>query len=516
MTRSKTAAAPAGTVFQDLSLDQLEPHPHNVRHDLGDLTDMAKSIAEQGVLEPLLVLPEDLMGKHLVVAGHRRLAAALRAKPRPASVPCVIRPLTEAQVVEQMLVENMQRAAITPVEEAKAYGRLIDLESTVAKIAKRVGRSQAHVKGRLALLALPDPVLEHVATGTLTLEVAGEVVAHADDDDAMGWLVKELTSGRRHRPAELDRYVADRDARAALDEAKAKVTDAGKRLFTPKSGYFFLGSNQIGRSADRGVVAVQALHLPDGGARRHASEPCHAVYIEQESWGDRKLTSTTVCTDSIRHTTHAPAGKRSDLQSPPDMYGHLDQANGSPVPAGPDPYTVRRRATADQEAHAATVLGEVTDLDVHDHAVIAAGVVASFEDSLDDICRLLGLTLHDDHWREHFLAYAARWPARTLVAIGLVLCNPWNQGAPWSGPDQQARIGWFLAHGWQAGDPEVRQELDQAQEAWAAAPTFTVDDDLRLYRDGELVLTGEEAEEAAAALDAGVDEGSEGSEGSDE
>jgi ParB/RepB/Spo0J family partition protein len=103
------------------------------------------------VLEPLIITPQGV-----VVAGHRRLLAA-RLAGRPA-VPAIARPLSEVQQLEVMLVENVQRAALTPLEEAHGFQRLVDRGVTQMDIARRVGVTSAYVKERLVILRLAPAV----------------------------------------------------------------------------------------------------------------------------------------------------------------------------------------------------------------------------------------------------------------------------------------------------------------------------------------------------------------------
>jgi ParB family chromosome partitioning protein len=157
---------------RELPTRVLTAHPGNVRGDLGDLEDMTASVRAQGILQPLLVTRGD-RGVYVVIAGHRRLAAALQAGlPR---VPVVLRErLVGTDAVEAMLVENLQRADLDPVDEAKAYRRLLDAGRTRAQVAKAVGKTEAHISVRLALLNLHPGELEALRRKEITLQEAYE------------------------------------------------------------------------------------------------------------------------------------------------------------------------------------------------------------------------------------------------------------------------------------------------------------------------------------------------------
>lgn len=140
---------------QSLALELLTPNPLNPRGEIdpASVEDLAASIAAQGILQPLLVTPDGV-----VVAGHRRRLAAIKAG--LVEVPVLMRELTEAEQLEIMLVENIQREDLSPVQEARAYRRLVDSGMTQADVARRIGVNHARVQARLKLLELDDEVLE--------------------------------------------------------------------------------------------------------------------------------------------------------------------------------------------------------------------------------------------------------------------------------------------------------------------------------------------------------------------
>src|SRR5689334_8869251 len=120
-----------------LTVEQLAEHPGNIRDDLGDLEDMARSIREHGILQPLTVT-EGAGDKFLLLAGHRRLAAARLVGMK--HVPVVIRHGV-SEVSDQlvlMLVENCQRRDLNPIEKAEAFGALRNRGLSVTEIAREV------------------------------------------------------------------------------------------------------------------------------------------------------------------------------------------------------------------------------------------------------------------------------------------------------------------------------------------------------------------------------------------
>lgn len=159
--------------LEKVPLEQLEPHPNNVRRDLGDLTELAASIKGMGLLEPLVVAPKGKPGEgFVVIGGHRRLAAAAQAGLD--GVPCIMRAdlCTQASQIEAMLTENLQRSDLTVMEEADAYAQLELLGVKEVAIAKATGRSKATVHQRLLLASLPAARREEFEGGKLSLDGA--------------------------------------------------------------------------------------------------------------------------------------------------------------------------------------------------------------------------------------------------------------------------------------------------------------------------------------------------------
>lgn len=157
--------------YHELPLTMLVPSSMNPRKTLGDVTDLAASIREVGILEPILVRPRD--GAAEVVAGSRRHAAAQAAG--LLMVPCLVRELTDAQALELAIVENNQRGDIHPLDEAEAFQLLAAMNRlyTPEVIAAKIGRPKAYVTGRLRLLQLEPTVREAFAADRIT-------IGHAD------------------------------------------------------------------------------------------------------------------------------------------------------------------------------------------------------------------------------------------------------------------------------------------------------------------------------------------------
>lgn len=155
--------------IRHLRLHEIVPHAGNVREAVGDVTDLARSIGEHGILQPLVVTEHPTeYDRWLLLAGHRRLAAAKEAG--LGAVPVVIRHGLEEDQAEQilvMLVENCQRKDLGPVEKAEAFGALRNRGLSVSEIGRRSGLHPSTVSYYLNLLLLPADELEQVRNGEI-------------------------------------------------------------------------------------------------------------------------------------------------------------------------------------------------------------------------------------------------------------------------------------------------------------------------------------------------------------
>ena len=187
-------------------IEELTPGAGQPRHvfDEEKLEELAQSIRELGVFEPILVRKKPAGGFD-IIAGERRWRAAQRAG--LFDVPVVVRELTDAQAFEAALVENIQRADLNPIETARAFQRLLDEHRhTQETLATRVGKDRSTVANALRLLKLPSAVLDLIETGQLT-EGHGRALLAAIEPNAMlklarnavekGWSVRETERAAR-------------------------------------------------------------------------------------------------------------------------------------------------------------------------------------------------------------------------------------------------------------------------------------------------------------------------------
>ena len=178
--------------IQMINVDRIDPHPSNPRHDLGDLGDLVKSIKAQGIRQNLLLVPNGTTDttddngtirhatRYTVVIGHRRLAAAKLAKLDQVPV-SIDRTLDEAQQLELLLVENLQRTDLSPIEEGEGFQGLLNLGVNEVGISKAIGIGSKTIKSRLQLLTLPEVARIRIHEGQGSLVDAVALEGFADD-----------------------------------------------------------------------------------------------------------------------------------------------------------------------------------------------------------------------------------------------------------------------------------------------------------------------------------------------
>jgi ParB family transcriptional regulator, chromosome partitioning protein len=169
-----------GPRLVDIPVDSVVPNPHQprVHFDEESLSDLASSIREIGVLQPILVRPVG-DGSYQLIAGERRWRAARRAG--LAMIPAIVRETDDLGSVERALVENLHRQDLTPLEEAAAYQQLIeDFSLTHEQVATRVGKSRSAVTNTLRLMSLPAAIQHLLADGRLSAGHARALLSTPD------------------------------------------------------------------------------------------------------------------------------------------------------------------------------------------------------------------------------------------------------------------------------------------------------------------------------------------------
>jgi ParB family chromosome partitioning protein len=176
-----------------IPLDKLDPNPEQPRVDFGDLTELTASIAEKGVLEPLLVKPNRLTGRWMIIAGERRFRSAQKAGLK--EVPCVEMEVDDGTIAEIALIENMQRKDLTVWEEADGLLALSErFGYTHDDVARKVGKSRTTVTEAMAIARIPDDVREICKQADINAKSSLLQIVRQPDDDSMISLARKIAS----------------------------------------------------------------------------------------------------------------------------------------------------------------------------------------------------------------------------------------------------------------------------------------------------------------------------------
>jgi ParB family transcriptional regulator, chromosome partitioning protein len=184
---TSSAGSPIGRL---IPIDQVDPNPHQPRQVMGDLSELMASIAEKGIIEPIIVRQRG--SRFQIVAGERRYQAAVQVGLR--EIPIVIREVDDNEIIEIALIENIQRKDLTPFEESEALQGLADrCGYTHEDMARRLGKSRTSVTESLALNQMPDEVknlcrLADIHSKSLLLQIVRQ-----GDTQKMVALVEKLS-----------------------------------------------------------------------------------------------------------------------------------------------------------------------------------------------------------------------------------------------------------------------------------------------------------------------------------
>ncbi len=214
-----------------IPVERLVPHPDNPRKDLGDLTELAASIKENGVFQNLTVVPE-VEDRFTVIIGHRRLAAAKLAG--LAELPCLVVEMTPKEQVQTMLLENMQRSDLTVYEQAQGFQMMLDLGATVEEIAEKSGFSEKTIRRRVKMMELDQKTLKEVSARQLTLGDF-DALAQVEDIKERNKVLESI--GTRDFDANLSRALSVQAERRNRPIVKAWLKEIGAKELTSQEAW---------------------------------------------------------------------------------------------------------------------------------------------------------------------------------------------------------------------------------------------------------------------------------------
>ena len=441
------------TTIDEISLDLIDIDPTNVRADLGDLGELANSIKEHGVLQPVILRPTE-NGRYAPTIGNRRCAAARLAGRE--TIPAMVKDADSLdRRAEVQVIENVHREDLKPSELARAFGYLLSLKDgrkrrwTQQTLAARLGMSQAKVSKYAALSALTDEALAAIDQGRIGIED--------------GYELSKLARWSKRLAKALEVGLAKGDVPAAVRQQLAAQEREQKRhrvLSDLRAAKATLAPDDWSATGVR--LGRGDLDASVDSAEAHADEPCHAAHVTDDAeieW---------VCLDPQRHVPTTTAGPEPNAATGPKANTRASAPAGaedvdedqdatdrqSPAVEGEvEGQTAAERA--EQEHREAQAREHAEALRVADHARFAAMRVAlerklnravvqryvswaflhsTMLPGYDDTpaCELLGIDRDEqaeDTWP--ILTYAARGDReleRAAVAVAFTTSEEWLRG----------------------------------------------------------------------------------------
>lgn len=275
------------TTLAHVPLQQIGTHPSNPRFDAVADDDMVASVEAQGILTPVTLAPALAGEGYVLIGGHRRLDAATKAG--LTQLPAIIREdlVTEGQQVEAMLVENLHRVDLTPVEEAQAYEQLTLFGMGVADIASATGRAVSTVKSRLKLNGLPEAAKAKVHAGDATLLDAEALLEFTDSPEVLAELEASFGSDNF---AWRVRHARDNAARAARNAKELEELLAAGAVRVAKE--YWENNSRTGKQWPLHAFTERDLQ------EREGHPGCLGVVVMEESQFNPH---TLVCTNPTGH-----------------------------------------------------------------------------------------------------------------------------------------------------------------------------------------------------------------------
>lgn len=231
-----------------ISITDIQKNPYQPRKefDREKLNELAQSIKENGIIQPIIVRQSPVIG-YEILAGERRYRASLLAG--LTSIPAVVKQLSDQEMMVQSIIENLQRENLNPIEEARAYESLVEKGFTHAEIADKMGRSRPYISNSIRLLSLPEQILSEVENGKLSQAHARSLVGLnkeqqdyffqriIEEDISVRKLEVLLTDKKQKKQQKTDYFIQNEEEQLkkllGLDvEIKLSKKDSGKIIIS--------------------------------------------------------------------------------------------------------------------------------------------------------------------------------------------------------------------------------------------------------------------------------------------
>ena len=231
-----------------ISITDIQKNPYQPRKefDREKLHELAQSIKENGVIQPIIVRQSPVIG-YEILAGERRYRASLLAGLH--SIPAVVKQLSDQEMMVQAIIENLQRENLNPIEEARAYESLVEKGFTHAEIADKMGKSRPYISNSIRLLSLPEQIISEVENGKLSQAHARSLVGLnkeqqdyffqriIEEDISVRKLEALLTEKKQKKQQKNDHFIQNEEEQLkkllGLDvEIKLSKKDSGKIIIS--------------------------------------------------------------------------------------------------------------------------------------------------------------------------------------------------------------------------------------------------------------------------------------------
>ena len=249
-------AGDRGRTQRRLPIELLKRNPFNPRRAFSEaqLDELAQSIRDRGIIQPLIVRPAG-NDNYEIVAGERRWRAAQRAGLH--EVPVVVVEVNDREAFQLAIIENVQRADLNPIEEANAYQRLAtEFDYSQEEVAKTVGKSRPHVANTLRLLKLTRPVQELITANRLDAGHA-RILVGLDDQEELANLIVE----RGYSVRQVEAMIRERTARTASAPREPRSKDPNSRAFEKRLTDALGLQVTLNQRGDGGILHIRYSNL---------------------------------------------------------------------------------------------------------------------------------------------------------------------------------------------------------------------------------------------------------------
>ena len=309
-----------------VALKDLYPSNNNVRGfmDEGNIIDLMNSIAQVGLLTPLIVQElGDVEGGFVVVAGHRRLEALTRLHSDDWLVPVLVRnDFDDRAITQVMLIENLQREDLSPLDEAKAFKSLLESGLNQTEIADKIGRSQSFVSQRLNLLTLPDDVRSLLADKVIKLSDAVQMIGISEEslkplvkkalkaEDSFSFSSWDIDGARRADARALDKKIVDefKSRYTVLDSRPDFGIEVIAVMATDQLASYMPSDNDVLYQSYNGIVVAERTAESEDGVDpwdAYHDERDRVRKINHDAMTNYKLAAKMIVKSLITDKTHA-------------------------------------------------------------------------------------------------------------------------------------------------------------------------------------------------------------------